>query len=56
MALETKEEVVLFLEANRKMFVGKVGFKHFAEQLSDVITFIELLADENERLKGGSLD
>jgi len=51
MALETKDEVVAFLEANRQMFSKKVGFKHLTVQLSDVITFIETLAEENEHLK-----
>jgi hypothetical protein len=52
MALETKEDVVSFLEANRQMFVNKTGFKHFAGQLADVIAFIERLTEENERLRG----
>jgi len=51
MALETKEEVLAFLEANRQMFANKVGFKHMTGQLSDVITFIEDLSAENDRLK-----
>jgi len=51
MALETKEEVLAFLEANRQMFANKVGFKHMTGQLSDVIAFIEELAAENDRLK-----
>ena len=51
MALETKEEVLAFLEANRQMFANKVGFKHLTGQLSDVITFIEDLSAENDRLK-----
>jgi len=38
---ESKEEVVAFFEANRLMFAGKVGFKHYAEKLSDAIAFIE---------------
>lgn len=33
------------------MFTDKVGFKHHADQLSEVISFIEDLATENERLK-----
>lgn len=53
MALKTKEEVIAFLEANRQMFAGKVGFKHYAGQLTEVISFIEDLAAENERLKQG---
>ena len=51
MALETKEDVLAFLEANRQMFAGKVGFKHMTGQLADVIAFIEKLVEENERLK-----
>jgi len=38
---KSKEEVVAFLEANRLMFAGKVGFKHYAEKLGDAIAFIE---------------
>ncbi|MCL2503758.1 MAG: hypothetical protein FWE94_04000 [Coriobacteriia bacterium] len=51
MPLKTKEEVLAYLEANRQMFAKKTGFRHAAEQLSDVIAFIERLADENERLR-----
>ena len=51
MSLETKEEVLSFLEANRQMLAGKTGFKHMTEQLSDVIAFIERLAAENEELR-----
>ena len=51
MALETKEEVVSFLEVSRQMFDKKVGFKHLTGQLTDVIDFIEKLALENEQLK-----
>jgi len=51
MALETKEDVLAFLEANRQMFANKVGFRHMTGQLSDVIAFIEELAAENESLK-----
>jgi len=51
MSLETKEEVLAFLEANRQMFASKTGFKHMTEQLSDVISFIERLAAENEELR-----
>ena len=54
MALETKEEVLAFLEANRQLFAKKVGFKHMTAQLTDVIAFIEKLAEENERLKAGN--
>ena len=51
MALNTKEEVLAFLEANRQMFANRTGFRHYAEQLSDVIAFIEGLSEEDERLK-----
>ena len=51
MALKTKDEVLAFLEANRQMFAKKTGFRHMTEQLLDVITFIETLAEENERLR-----
>ena len=51
MALETKEDVLAFLEANRQMFANKVGFKHMTGQLADVIAFIEELVAENERMK-----
>jgi len=51
MALETQEDVLAFLEANRQMFAKKTGFKHMTQQLSDVIAFIEKLSAENERLK-----
>jgi hypothetical protein len=54
MVLETKDEVVSFLKANRLMLAGKTGFKHYSKQLADVIAFIEKLAAENERLQGGS--
>jgi len=53
MALKTKEEVLAFLEANKQMFAGKTGFRHMTGQLQDVITFIEGLIEENERLKAG---
>ncbi|MCL1847494.1 MAG: hypothetical protein FWF91_05960 [Coriobacteriia bacterium] len=51
MALETKEEVLAFLEANRQMFAKKTGFRHMTEQLSDIIAYIEKLSAENEQLK-----
>jgi hypothetical protein len=51
MTLETKEEVLAFLDANRQIFSSRVGFKHLTEQLSDVITYIERLTEENEQLR-----
>ena len=54
MVLETKEEVISFLEVSKQMFEKKVGFKHLTGQLTDVINFIEKLAEENERLKAES--
>ncbi|MDR2035536.1 MAG: hypothetical protein LBP91_02535 [Coriobacteriales bacterium] len=51
MALETKEDVIAYLEVNRQYFAKKVGFKHMSAQLADIIAFIEKLAAENEQLK-----
>ncbi|MCL2888931.1 MAG: hypothetical protein FWE65_00740 [Eggerthellaceae bacterium] len=51
MALQTKDEVLMFLEANRRMFANKTGFGHMTEQLADVIAFIEKLVAENETLQ-----
>ena len=56
MALETKEEVLAFLEATRQMLAGKVGFKHISGQYAEVITFIERTVEENERLKEALAD
>lgn len=52
MAISTAEEAIAFIEANRLMFEGKTGFKHFATQLGDLKAFVENLVAENEQLKG----
>ena len=36
----TKEEALAFLEAWRQMFVGKVGFKHLADDLARVADYV----------------
>lgn len=51
MAISTAEEALAFIEANRLMFEGKTGFKHFATQLGDLEAFIKKLIEENEALK-----
>ena len=50
MALNTKADILAFLEANRQMFAGKTGFQHYAQQLAEVMVFIEKLTAENEQL------
>lgn len=51
MAINTTEDAIAFIQANRLMFEGKTGFKHFAAQLSDLEEFVVRLAKENEELK-----
>lgn len=51
MAFESVEEALSFLEANRLMFEGKTGFKHYSSKLEDLKTLIEDLAQQNELLK-----
>ena len=46
MAIESKEEALAFVEANRLMFEDKTGFKHFASKLRELEKFINTLAEE----------
>ena len=55
MAIESKEEALAFVEANRLMLEGKTGFKHFANKLHELERFINNFADEpssSEKLAG----
>lgn len=50
MAVETREEALVFVDAMRLTIEGKVGFKWMTERLSDLREYLVALADENERL------
>lgn len=50
MAEYTREEALTFIEAARVSLEGRVGFKWYAEKLADLGSYVEALADENERL------
>lgn len=51
MAIDTAEEALAFIHANRLMFEGKTGFKHYAAQLQDLEDFVRTIAEENESLR-----
>ena len=46
----TKAEALAFIDSMRLTLGGKVGFKWLAEKLSDLATYVESTAAENERL------
>jgi hypothetical protein len=46
----SKDEALAFVEAIRLNLSGKVGFKWFVDRLSGLASYIETIADENERL------
>jgi hypothetical protein len=46
----TKDDALTFVEAMRLMLNNKVGFKRTTEKLSDLATYIESVAAENDRL------
>ncbi len=50
MAVGTREEALVFVDAMRLTIEGKVGFKWMTERLSELTAYLEALADENERL------
>jgi len=50
MAVGTREEALVFVDAMRLTIEGKVGFKWMTERLSDLREYLDALADENERL------
>lgn len=50
MAVQTREEALVFVDAMRLTIEGKVGFKWMTERLSELREYLDALADENERL------
>jgi len=50
MAVETREEALVFVDAMRLTIEGKVGFKWMTERLSELREYLDALADENDRL------
>ena len=50
MAAYTNDEALAFVNAIRLTLGGKVGFTWLVEKLSDLATYIESIAEENERL------
>jgi len=46
----TLDEALTFLTAMRLTLEGKVGFKWMVEKLSLLASYVESIADENERL------
>jgi len=48
---KTAEDALAFIEANKLMFTGKTGFKHFVADLDALQKFVADLAEENAQLK-----
>lgn len=46
----TKDEALAFIGATRLAVEGKVGFKWLVDKLSDLASYVESMAAENERL------
>ena len=50
MAVGTREEALVFVDAMRLTIEGKVGFKWMTERLSELREYLDTLAGENEQL------
>ena len=50
MAIETTEEALAFIQTLRLTVKGKTGFAWLTSELDELISFVENLYEENERL------